>query len=78
MSGGSNDPPLAGKRRKKTVAGTWVKNTCSPNRGLRSSPDLDPSDVDLGGTGRDRPLQKIRWGTEAPLSPQYLENVITN
>ena len=35
------------------------------------------SGVDLGGT-RDRPLQKIRWGTEALLSPQYLENVITN
>ena len=33
----------------------------------------------MRGRGGDRPLQKIRWGTEALLSPpQYLENVITN
>jgi len=35
------------------------------------------SGIHLGGQG-DCPLQKIRWGTEALLSPQYLENVITN
>ena len=35
------------------------------------------SGVDLGKDRGDRPPKKIRWGAEALLSLQYLENVIT-